>query len=1204
MPDRELDELAGFATPTGPSVDPELDRIAGFAPAKVKPTGYVDEELDAIAGFKNEPVIDEELDAIAGITRIERKPKTELQKVMGSVVDTLTSPGRVKNLAYGMRKIERAIKEPIDNAVEMKLSELAESPSYQESLKNIKEKHPAAFGVAPFLLREGGAKSTLIPEPKKREAWEAALPPSARAPMESYRLTGTTPAATVLGTLSWPIRKAFEGTGGFLKGTQDALKQAVLGVPTSPIGPEMTREEFIKSLIEKPFVEAARSLREEPGAATGIGDVNAAALREILGKYYGPEWERVAQTLGLFQELAIPLPGSKITPKYEKLGKQISSATGRPLSEATEAAKMIMEYETHPERLAQAIDLVEHVGGKKAVEKFIRMVGPEGEKLGVGGMRGVLTPAGKPEDIGKGIMPPGTTVPGVPLDIRKMASEASWGAGLPPGAKDLFREHLAAVGTKSADVPTLAEQIRKGFGKRGEEWMIMRDMKSQLNKLDEYRAKALAGDVEAAQKLPAVEQSFNKYMNAASDRLGAKIDEGTVRAGFQYKGDAKQIAREMQTDVALKEFLDNMAKEANEAGVSFAKIEDYVPRIETKESKSFFGKFWSGKKRSGGAHKQPWQRHRNDLVGLLGESPHEFILDPSAIAMRYKGHIVAVEAARAEEKILRAYGKEIPKEWLNTEGNLNKLGRAEMERQGLAEYSPVVNDRIKGKKYVLDPIVSEMLHNITDPEKASKLFPIASSVYNKIMSSWKTGATLFRPGFVNRNLISNSVTYWVHGGGMKELEEAMKSVASYNKSKKKILPIKGEHKVLNPSEAAIISEAEKHAVLGEGLVSTELNPAKIGKTTIAQRLNPFSTEFAHVPLMRDLNSYIEDTFRLALFKTLRNRGFAPQEAAQRVALAYVNYPEISKTGKAIRSALPFYRWTSGNIAQQIWNHLEVPGKMAKQYRLLGKVQDIDKPTQEERELRELIPEKEYKGTTILPFARGEHGERSELHLGGLLPVYGLNQLAAPIRTVREMMGPAPALAMDILAQPSSADVPIPLAPFSSPTRASEAYRKMDRASESLIDSLGKFPKVKQFIMDSLGIVPDRDNFAYATNLATGREEAQKKGLSGEAANKYAQEYAESYTPALGYKWKGVVPDIINRIDPRIGTIMRTSRYTNEQLYDTIVALLSGVKAFPWGKSQALEEIVNELDEAKKEIESAKRKEEASGTMIPGWFKRM
>lgn len=1221
---------------------------------------------------RRDTTLDEDIEALLAKASANQPPqKTQFERVLGEVGKTLGSPMVNKPMVTRAQRLIDTNKNIIDNMIKQKEAAVAGGPEYRKEIQHVAEKYPYAFELPKFLstkeavqkfVKGAGAeqkqKETTIDEDieallanaeqKKKETtldedieallakatgkqipanpetnpaeWasqqmnqleqinKALLPPKPKTPSAAeiysrgvkFQMEHQNP--TVLDAVTYPIGRLYAGGAGFVQGFSDAIQKIITSDKS------LSREE-IDELKKLPFKSAWESVTETPGSVQGLGDVYVRALRKVFGAEETPALDVVARILGLVNELSLPLPLPAKSPQYVNVGRQISKATGVSKVEAVRAAKVIMEGATHPERFAEVIDVVRSTGGEEAVRRLLKMTGAEGEALGAGPIAQHLIPKAPLSEYGATPLPPGARSPAVPISIRKAAEEFSWGAGLPPGGKEMMRSLVSEPIARMQEVPEIGKAIKKGLGKRGEEYAILTDLKSNLNALDKYRrlAKAPEGAVEASlkaeaiDKLPKLEEAFQSHMKAASERLGQEINEEAVRAGFQY---GKRAEAERIADVGIRNLLDGMVQEANSAGANVRMLEDYMPRIETKESRERWARIFgrrNDKSRSG------FQKARNEFTSLVNGGPHDFIENTSAIAERYRGHISLVGAAKAEEGVLKTYARPVPAEWLTPDGKISKYGVEQLDKMGLSVYEPKVNVRMKeaSNMYVIDPMMKDALERVTSPEKAKSLWPALKKISNVFNLSWKSQATLLRPGFTARNMYSNGITYWVFDGGMKELGSAanilVKQALEPN-ALKKHAGIKGR---LTPRELEEIALAEKHGVLGQGMVSYDLsNIERLGETSILQRINPLSSEFAHIPAMRSLNSFIEETFRLGLFKTMLNKGMSAPEAAQVVARAFVNYPEISKTGQVMRQIFPFFRWSWGNWGQQIVNYFERPAKMVKQFRAIGGIQGLDPLTQEEEMLASYIPDREYKGTMTVPFMRSDRGERMNLLGGGLLPAYAVNQLAQPTRTAREMLGPVPSLFVDIAVPKEGPEITMPLAPFSSPTAASKSYRRLDRASEALMNALDAAPNVKRYIMDTLDIVPSYDPIAYLKNKKEGMDKAHAVGLTGEQANDYANDYANRNTLNIGYKWKGVVPDVINRISPLVGTIMRSSRYSDEQLYDIITSLVAGLKAYPWGTKQAFETVQDEVQMAKDALEDARRKAEAAGEKIPAFINRM
>jgi hypothetical protein len=181
------------------------------------------------------------------------------------------------------------------------------------------------------------------------------------------------------------------------------------------------------------------------------------------------------------------------------------------------------------------------------------------------------------------------------------------------------------------------------------------------------------------------------------------------------------------------------------------------------------------------------------------------------------------------------------------------------------------------------------------------------NTFDKVMGYWKTMATVMRPAFIQRNVMSN--IFMSLAGGETRPDEL---VSAYGKA---------FNLLRNPAEA--IKNPEFLRAKELGITSTEFGsvgelgeqatksiekiaaPNLLEKTKLGIK-DPINTAAS---LGRAASKFTEDTSRLALFLQQRSRGKTPEQAALYVNKWLINYAEKTDFERKVLSRIfPFSTW--------------------------------------------------------------------------------------------------------------------------------------------------------------------------------------------------------------------------------------------------------------------------------------------------------
>jgi len=187
---------------------------------------------------------------------------------------------------------------------------------------------------------------------------------------------------------------------------------------------------------------------------------------------------------------------------------------------------------------------------------------------------------------------------------------------------------------------------------------------------------------------------------------------------------------------------------------------------------------------------------------------------------------------------------------------------------------------------VVRDVVDYKAGTLTDPAKIAEMHKYANEVFN-------TGAA-FRHQ-VTENMgdsvvgkASKVTTPFVEQAGSTTIEKYGGTVSFPNQAATPLETIKGFLEGYKPSVAA--SRGEKYLTL-----------------------NPKESVFVQQGLRA--SEAADDVQRMSMFISLRKQGYAPQAAADAVTAAHLDYSKLTPFEKQLRSLVPFYSFSKGNIAR-------------------------------------------------------------------------------------------------------------------------------------------------------------------------------------------------------------------------------------------------------------------------------------------------
>lgn len=370
-----------------------------------------------------------------------------------------------------------------------------------------------------------------------------------------------------------------------------------------------------------------------------------------------------------------------------------------------------------------------------------------------------------------------------------------------------------------------------------------------------------------------------------------------------------------------------------------------------------------------------------------------------------------------------------------------------------------------GEFYVHPDVAKDFDNMLTIPQRAQGL----GALFDQTMNTWKSLATVVRPAFVLRNLMSN--VYMSLAGG----ETTVRELAEFYP--KAINIIRKGPKYSDP----VVDRARQL-----GITATEFGAiGELGsqaETSIHRMLDPWYSAGELVSVERNLDraravsKHVEDTSRLALYLQQLSRGKSPEDAALYVNKWLLNYAEKSPVERQVLSRVfPFATWMTRIVPRIIEGSVRNPQLFSFQDKLKNAIEaGVEDPMPEGSRPEWMQEQNYFQLPSIGP------GERRFGSFG--LPGVDLNVLpmpfgSSPAATWRELIGrvgPAKALA-EIAANVD----------FQTQSRIGQTSLEELRPAGgtlTLLDKLADQPGIK----DVLGSAPVSSllEFIHAPKLAT------------------------------------------------------------------------------------------------------------------------
>lgn len=834
-----------------------------------------------------------------------------------------------------------------------------------------------------------------------------------------------------------------------------------------------------------------------------------------------------------------------------------------------------------------------------------------------------------PRDVPLGAKPAGAQA--LPF-IGPKLGEVFYGASGAPGVAEAVRPWQAYRFREGADAIAAGKKLQDMMGSLKTEKLASNviDLRHNLEKFED----AVAGleHKMATATTPEKMAGITKEIGFLEDTLQAGfqragLTEAEVRAGF--------VAQTPEQKAAITAFEQGMRETydvAKQVGLEPEYVRHYVYRTLTKEMRKLRREVLGGTGAKGIGH-QEFLRGRQKLekgglaVSVAGTKGKEFV-EPLAsnYVARRQANALAISAKGAEDSLLHSYGREITQDvaqrfgFPSVEGLIgSKQYQFHLKTQGLKIHSGRFGGN-RGKLYAIDSATSDFLTRMVEPKELSKV----AKAWGKLHNWWKSQATVLRPGFVVRNVMFGNVWQlwqadvnlsWAMPMAFKAaIRSRMRSPLGvtrlqddFLKGMDDLMTLETRGKgTIRPGMTLddVVDMGRASGVEGGGFFGFELEefgqrPAGVleslrrGRQTGAtprqqvvtgiakglQSVNPVgSSNF----LMRGnawMNKFGEDVARWALYLDRMKKGYSSREALRDISKYIFNYNELSQFVQSGKQIFSFLTWNWKNAGLQISTLLNKPDKFLNFGRMFFGVQDLDVLNDDEKFVMQeanlpntevgrrimrsfMMPNWAKQNISMaLPWLRGkEEGGREFITTVGLIPMTSIQQMN-PIElsdTIVSLMNPFIRRGLETIAGKSYEE----RASFwgAAPRGDPKQYRRVPGFIEMFL------------------------------------EKVQGTALY-DAMTNWMPPVMDRHGNVIGHKWEADTQEAMQSLIPALGVLSRLTRRQQDQVYDTIISTLFGMKAYEMTERRKVEERIQQEKDRLEEMKQLRRRRRSLGYEI-------
>lgn len=461
------------------------------------------------------------------------------------------------------------------------------------------------------------------------------------------------------------------------------------------------------------------------------------------------------------------------------------------------------------------------------------------------------------------------------------------------------------------------------------------------------------------------------------------IVEGLENPASLVKADEKIVGIVNSLKTTYKTLLEQSKK----VGLKIGEIEEYAPRIRTKESflskvKQEFGlgarEFGKGAVEKGRtAFKGMTQKEIREIAGGKYE---KFFEKSPAIQLAKKGQmyakaITSQEFAGAVKKFAVEAGQEVK--------------------------HPV----LKGLKFA--PEQAKVIDNYYQNIKPEELKVIVRG-FDKVQNLWKAQA-LVSPSYHIRNTVGNLWNNYI--AGVNPFAYAKATALQATPVLKKFIDKTGYVKISNKMDnyvkgvAKEVNEMKKLGVINQGWYTKDIGEEVLKRVEGVGKwqtgINPLSQQNYLLQLNKKFGTVVENNARMAHYISKRAGGMSKEKAAESVKKFLFDYGDLTSFEKNVMKRFaPFYTWTKKNIPTQLEGMITQPAKYALPHKIIKQIESgVDVPNEKYMSpyITENIP---------VRIRTNKDGNTEYFLLGNWLPyASAIDVLSQPLETVVQMATP-------------------------------------------------------------------------------------------------------------------------------------------------------------------------------------------------------
>ncbi|HPQ42939.1 MAG TPA: hypothetical protein PKZ42_01830 [Syntrophales bacterium] len=416
-------------------------------------------------------------------------------------------------------------------------------------------------------------------------------------------------------------------------------------------------------------------------------------------------------------------------------------------------------------------------------------------------------------------------------------------------------------------------------------------------------------------------------------KSGIKNAEELITEGLENPASLKGASTEIKETVnSLKNKYSGLREYANKIGLSIGEIQNYAPRIRTKESllnsvKQQFGlgarEFGKGSIEKG---RQAFKGMTQKQISELGGKYANYFEKNPAIQLAKKGQMYA--KAITSQEFSNAVKKFAVKDGVE-----------------------VSNPMLKGLKFAEEH--AKVIDNYYQGIKPEEL-KVITKTFDTVQNWWKAQA-LISPSYHIRNVAGNIWNnYLANVNPLDYLKATGMQTAPKIKNfldKKGFVKLSSKMDRYTRDVAESINEMKKLGVIDEGWYAKDIGEEVIarvkGVKNWKQGVNPLSQQNYAFRTNKAVGSAIENNARIAHYLSKTASGLSPEKAAESVKKYLFDYGDLTGFEKNIlKRAMPFYTWTSKNIPLQLENIITQPAKYALPHKIIKEIESgVEQPNE-------------------------------------------------------------------------------------------------------------------------------------------------------------------------------------------------------------------------------------------------------------------